>query len=251
MAYNGLLTLTDQRLSFSPTGRLDRIVGVRELEVPISLITHAEIVGIEKNLVVEFEDRSARFAGQGAKRVFSRLDALLNESKTATTTIEFQPGERVLVQGVATSYANGLIATRGEVVLTDKRIRFLTGGGLETLIWTFPELDHPLEAITRAELSGVRKLLEVWIDESVGFSEAPLSRNSSTACRLWAFSQVLVRKPSTDLTGCFTPIPHPSIEDHLPTPESWSSQRAASPLPPQEDSTRWWGLAPTTSILWT
>lgn len=164
LAYNGLLTLTDQRLSFSPTGRLDRIVGVRELEVPISLITHAEIVGIEKNLVVEFEDRSARFAGQGAKRVFSRLDALLNESKTAPTTIEFQPGERVLVQGVATSYANGLIATRGEVVLTDKRIRFLTGGGLETLIWTFPELDHPLEAITRAELSGVRKLLEVWID---------------------------------------------------------------------------------------
>ena len=163
LAYSGLLTLTDQRLSFSPTGRLDRIVGVRELEVPISLITHAEIVGIEKNLVVEFEERTARFAGQGAKRVFSRLDALLHENKPSTP-IEFQPGERVLVQGVATSYVNGLIATRGEVVLTDKRIRFLTGGGLETLIWTFPELDHPLEAITRAELSGVRKLLEVWID---------------------------------------------------------------------------------------
>ena len=164
LAYNGLLTLTDQRLSFSPTGRLDRIVGVRELEIPVSLITQTELVGIEKNLVVEFEDRSARFAGQGAKRVFARLDALLSESKAPENTIEFQPGERVLVQGVATSYANGLIATRGEVVLTDKRIRFLTGGGLETLIWTFPELDHPLEAITRAELSGVRKLLEVWID---------------------------------------------------------------------------------------
>ena len=163
LAYNGLLTLTDQRLSFSPTGRLDRIVGVRELEIPVSLITHSELVGIEKNLVVEFEDSSARFAGQGAKRVFSRLDALLNESKASPQNIEFQPGERVLVQGVATSYANGLIATRGEVVLTDKRIRFLTGGGLETLIWTFPELDHSLEEITRAELSGVRKLLEVWI----------------------------------------------------------------------------------------
>ena len=164
MAYNGLLTLTDQRLSFTPTGKLDRMVGVRELDVPISLITHAEVVGIEKNLVVEFEETAARFAGQGAKRVFARLDALLNEQRDNEATIEFQPGERVLVQGTATSYVNGLIATRGEVVLTDQRIRFLTGGGLETLIWTFPELDHPLEAITRAEISGVRKLLEVWID---------------------------------------------------------------------------------------
>jgi len=164
LAYNGLLTLTDFRLSFVPTGRLDRMVGVRELEIPTSLIAGAELKGLDKNLVIDFGEEAIRFSGRGAQRVFARLEALLQEQKGETDSPSFEPGERVLVQGQATSYANGLIATRGEVVLTDKRLRFLTGGGLETLIWTFPTLDHPLEAITRAEMSGVRKLLEIWVD---------------------------------------------------------------------------------------
>ena len=246
MAYNGLLTLTDQRLSFSPTGRLDRIVGVRELEIPVSLITQTELVGIEKNLVVEFEDRSARFAGQGAKRVFARLDALLSESKAPENTIEFQPGERVLVQGVATSYANGLIATRGEVVLTDKRIRFLTGGGLETLIWTFPELDHPLEAITRAGLSGVRKLLEVWIDGERRIFGGPIGQTlqqpAGNGRGVWAGRGGLL-----PARGSFGPTPLRSTAAHWPTPVSWSSPRADSPSHPPADSTPLLEPDPTTS----
>jgi c-di-GMP-binding flagellar brake protein YcgR len=164
LAYNGLLTLTDLRLNFVPTGRLDRMVGVAELELPTRLIESAELKGLDKDLVITFDEDSVLFAGRGAQQVFARLNALLNEKSGGEAQSAFEPGERVLVQGLATSYANGVIATRGEVVLTDKRLRFLPGGGLETLIWTFPELDHPLEAITRAEMSGVRKLIEIWVD---------------------------------------------------------------------------------------
>jgi c-di-GMP-binding flagellar brake protein YcgR len=165
LAYNGLLTLTDLRLSFVPTGRLDRMVGVQELEIPTRFIERAELKGIDRNLEIDFGEEAIRFSGRGAQRVFARLEALLHEHRGEEAgESAFEPGERVLVQGQATSYANGLIATRGEVILTDKRLRFNPGGGLETLIWTFPELNHPLEAITRAEMSGVRKLLEVWVD---------------------------------------------------------------------------------------
>ena len=164
LAYNGLLTLTDLRLNFVPTGRLDRMVGVTELELPTRFIKSAELKGLDKNLVITFNEDTVLFAGRGAQRVFARLNALLNEKSEGDTPSAFDPGERVLVQGQATSYANGVIATRGEVLLTDKRLRFLPGSGLETLIWTFPELDHPLEAITRAEMSGVRKLIEIWVD---------------------------------------------------------------------------------------
>gem|GEM_PF-2949790 len=165
LAYNGLLTLTDIRLSFVPTGRLDRMVGVRELEIPITMIESAEVKGIDKTMIVNFGQENARFIGKGALRVFARLDALLHEAQGSTPPNEsFEPGERVLVQGAATSYANGLIATRGELLLSDKRLRFLAGTGLETRIWDFPEINHPLEAISRAEMSGVRKLLEIWIE---------------------------------------------------------------------------------------
>jgi hypothetical protein len=165
LAYNGLLTLTDLRLSFVPTGRLDRMVGVRELEIPTRFIESAELKGLERNLEIDFGEDIIRFSGRGAQRLFARLEALLQEQRGENSAkIAFEPGERVLVQGQATSYANGLIATRGEITLTDQRLRFHPGGGLESLIWTFPELNHPLEAITRAEMSGVRKLLEIWVD---------------------------------------------------------------------------------------
>ena len=101
LAYNGLLTLTDLRLSFVPTGRLDRMVGVRELEIPTRFIESAELKGLERNLEIDFGEDIIRFSGRGAQRVFARLEALLQEQGGENSAkIAFEPGERVLVQGI-------------------------------------------------------------------------------------------------------------------------------------------------------
>jgi c-di-GMP-binding flagellar brake protein YcgR len=156
LAYSGVLTLTDQRMMFHPTGRLDRMVGVKAFTIPTAEISKTRIKGLERNLFVTVGDEEYRFAGEGARRVHTRLEALLNPHEEQNL---FDRTERVLVQGAASIYPNGLISTRGEITLTDRRIRFRPGRGLETFIWRFNALDEPLSWVKTVRYSTIQRLL--------------------------------------------------------------------------------------------
>ena len=156
LAYSGVLTLTDQRMLFRPTGRLDRMIGVRAFTVSTTEISNTRLKGLERNLFVTVGDEEYRFAGEGARRVHLRLESLLNPHGEQSL---FDPTERVLVQGAASIYPNGLISTRGEITLTDRRIRFRPGRGLETFIWRFNALDEPLSWVRTIRYSTIQRLL--------------------------------------------------------------------------------------------
>ena len=120
-----------------------------------------EIKGLDRNVVLKIQEEQVRFTGDGAHRVYARLDSMLKEGGEQAHEAVFEPGEQVLIQGAAAIYPNGLIATRGEVTLTDRRIRFEPGRGLETLIWKFQPVDEPLGWIQGIRLSQVQRMLKI------------------------------------------------------------------------------------------
>jgi len=161
----GLLTLSSQVLRFEPTGRLDKLIGERNLAIKTQTITKVTLAGIERTLTVFSSKKGGReykFAGRGAARLHLRLESML-EQRVGNTAL-LPSGEKPILESSATLYNNNLIATRGDLVLTNKRFFFTPRGGLETHIWSFPVINVPLSQIQQIKLSEVKKLLEIFID---------------------------------------------------------------------------------------
>ncbi|MDP6934050.1 MAG: hypothetical protein QGG40_14090, partial [Myxococcota bacterium] len=155
LAHSGRLTLTNVRLHFSLTGRLDKMVGAEDVEAPIAEIDSVEIKGLDNTLVVSLPKEQLRFSGKGARRLADRLRALLAEKGgQQEATVAFAPGERIVLQGDIDVYLKGMIASRGEVTLTDRRLRVVTRGGLESLLFQGKEVDAPLTGIRGVKRDG-------------------------------------------------------------------------------------------------
>ncbi len=162
----GLLTLSNESLSFEPSGRLDRLIGERNLRIQTGSIDKVSLAGIERTLTVFVSDTGGqeyRFAGRGAARMHLRLESMISQRLGKTASLP--SGEQPLIEGAATLYNNNLIATRGDLVLTKQRFLFTPRDGLETHIWSFPKINVPLSQINQTKLSGVKKLLEIWIND--------------------------------------------------------------------------------------
>jgi hypothetical protein len=160
MAHPGRLSLTSDLLVFSPSRALDRLAGAEDLIIPTGEITELSAGGINHNLDVYLEDQVHRFSGRGAIRVHARILALLAEDDAVDVEdLAFEPGERVLLQGQAELFVNQLIAVRGEITLTDRRLRFFPGLGIEQLIWNTTRLEAPIDQITAWSLKGMRRRL--------------------------------------------------------------------------------------------
>jgi len=164
LAHPGRLRLNSRELTFSPTRALDRLAGAEDLVISVDSITELSAGGINHNFDVYVSDEMHRFSGRGAIRVHLRLLALIAEAEGQPAEIEFEPGEQVFVQGQAELFVNELLAVRGELTLTDRRIRFLPGLGIEQLIWNTTRLDSPLDKISEWRLSGMRRRLHAEVD---------------------------------------------------------------------------------------
>ena len=178
LAHPGRLELDADALTFTPTRMLDRMAGAEDIYIPVAAITELAAGGIHHNMDVSVDQQTLRFSGKGAIRVHTRLVALLAEGEPLEGDEPplFEPGERVLVQGQAELYVNDLVAVRGEITLTDHRLRFLPGIGLERLLWRTAQLDVPLSDVQDWSLAGLRRLFSCQIDEKVvrvGGSLAP------------------------------------------------------------------------------
>jgi hypothetical protein len=171
----GLLTLSSNTLLFEPTGRLDRIIGERPLSIQTDSINKVILGGIERTLTVYSTKKGGlehKFAGRGAARMHLRLESMLAQRLGDTALLP--SGEKPLIEGTATLYNNNLIATRGDLLLTRRRFFFTPRGGLETHIWSFPEINVSLNQITQIQLSEVRKILEIWINDEKHLFGGPI-----------------------------------------------------------------------------
>ena len=176
LAYPGRLSLTQNVLSFSPSRTLDRLAGAEDLDIDVEQITELSAGGINHNLDIYVEESLHRFSGRGAIRVHNRLLSLIAEGdESQVDEMAFESGERVLLQGQGELFVNELIGVRGELTLTDRRLRFAPGLGLEQLIWNTTSLDAPLTAIEGWELKGMRRRLHVTIDGEAQIIGGPLA----------------------------------------------------------------------------
>jgi hypothetical protein len=163
LAHPGRLILSNDLISFCPTRVLDRLAGAEDIIIPVDAITEVSAGGINHNLDLYVDDDLYRFSGRGAMRMHGRLMALLSED-TSSEELLFDPGERVLLQGQAEFFVNNVMAVRGELTLTDLRLRFLPGLGIEQLLWNTTQLDARLDEIESWTLEGLRRRLHATID---------------------------------------------------------------------------------------
>ena len=128
LAYSGILSLSSHRLRFEPRGTLDRLVGASEVQVRIDEIVDLTYAKLEMVLGVQTRNGTHRFSGHGARRIHRRLQAFLNERDGKSIKRDFQDGERVIVCEFGQLNRPGEMNTKGEYLLTDRRLRFQPTG---------------------------------------------------------------------------------------------------------------------------
>ncbi|MDP6933442.1 MAG: hypothetical protein QGG40_11030, partial [Myxococcota bacterium] len=171
MGFKGVLTLTDRRLHFSPTGKLDRLVNSDQVEIDLHDVDGVSEAA-EKTMCVESLGNSIRFRGKEALWVAERLKAAWHEIKGEDSGSKFVAGERVLVQGTVDIHLPGSFGVAGTVTLTDRRVRVLPNKKVNN-----PDLDHrvsldvSLDALTHAELEGGARRVQLdTVTQEVAFS---------------------------------------------------------------------------------
>ncbi len=156
----GRLVLTADALTHTPTGTLDQMVGATAVTVPVDRIDGVEMTGVQRILIVREGRTTHRFGGPGAARIHRRLAALLDERDGTTDPgSAFVPGERVRLHGPMERFLSGPLGTRGHLTLTDLRLRFEAGTGLERLLWDEVGFDLMLDRVRGVSLRGVRQHL--------------------------------------------------------------------------------------------
>ncbi|MAY81344.1 MAG: hypothetical protein CL930_11245 [Deltaproteobacteria bacterium] len=167
LAHPGVLSLTNDYLTFRPTRTLDRIAGAKDVVIPTKDITQYSAGGINDNVDIYTEDETFRFSGRGALRVNSRLSSLLaqgDEDAEDSIRLLFEPDERVLQQGRIELFVNDFMAVRGELTLTDRRFRFTPGSGIDRMFWETGQIDARLDTLEDWRLTDLRRLLRMTID---------------------------------------------------------------------------------------
>ena len=143
------------------------IVIIFVVVIDVNAITEVSAGGINHNLAIKAGKARHRLSGRGALRVHARLAALLAElgsSEKPLTSAKlptFESGEQVVLQGRAECFVNDVMAVRGELTVTDRRLRFFSGLGLEKVLWSSTQIDIPLNEINDWHLKGLRRRLHL------------------------------------------------------------------------------------------
>ena len=167
VAQVGELILTADEIRFTPRG-LDRAVGAETSVIDVLDIDEiSRGRGLDSELRIRIGEITQRFGGRGAGWLALRLRALLLDPEGELEPFEvFARDEPIVICGDISVYLFGFLATRGEVILTDRRIRIRTTGGIESWFSGQRQLDCKFTEVRRVERRGVRKALSIEKDQT-------------------------------------------------------------------------------------
>ena len=162
LAQVGEVTLTEDVLRFSPRG-LERVVGAEGFQ--LSVLNIDEMVQgrrFDSELRLRVGEDVHRFTGSGASFLAQRLRGLLLDPGRDLLPIEeYDREEPIVVCGDVTVYLHGMLGTRGQAILTDRRLRIRTTSGMESWILGKRYIDCQLLDVRSIERAGVRKALQI------------------------------------------------------------------------------------------
>jgi c-di-GMP-binding flagellar brake protein YcgR len=155
MAWHVRLTLTDRRAQFRPTHRLERLAGARGDGFYIDEMTEATWSRVTQQLTITLGERTIRLSGGEVHLIYKHLNAILDpdaiDDEVDSINWAFLPGERLLLQGTVDVVVRDPLWASGEIQLTNRRIRFKPGRGVQRLLVSGKPVEINLE-----ELDGIR-----------------------------------------------------------------------------------------------
>lgn len=166
VAHAGELFLTPSSLCFRPTRRIEKMLGAREHSIPLNTVSSVEYGGINRLLTVQCGASIYKFLGPGAYRVYLRLKAHMDHL-AGRENKAFQPGEQVLVSGPIYRLIVGSIGAYGDLLLTDRRLAFISGPGIERRLWSDQSVEVALADIRNVDIVGVRRRLQLQVRNDV------------------------------------------------------------------------------------
>jgi hypothetical protein len=171
-AFPGVLTLTTQRLLFMPAVQDDEGVAY-SWELPVEEIHAVELDPMMGRLLLSTDGPDQEVMGIEMEAFRDRLTELLAARDAGE--LEFDDSQsRVLLRGIIDCYLNKLMAARGEVEVTTRRLTFHPARKLETRFWGDKQIDVALSEITDVKVVGVRQRLEVTMGKETQFFRGDL-----------------------------------------------------------------------------
>lgn len=150
IATPGLVTVTDQRLLFTPNAAYE-LLGAKSVEFATNTIERAEIEGLNRILKVHAGGRQYAFSGPKIHVIRDRVASMLVDVDASWA--DFQDNERVLSVSDAQLPVGKLLATEGQLVVSTERVRFRPRG-VGGLVWREASFSCPISEIESMDLTG-------------------------------------------------------------------------------------------------
>jgi len=167
LAYHGYLILTNLRLIFQPTSKIEKMIGAENLIIEIEFISKIEVTSLEGFLNIEIGSETYSFSGQGPLRVHPKLLLLHRNFKGEDLNVKEieMLNEVVVLQGPIDIFRFPLISTRGEFTLSETELRIRTNSALENLLLSALNIEIQLNVIKSIKYDLVDKKLRIITEE--------------------------------------------------------------------------------------
>ncbi len=162
IAFEGKLILSNLRLIFQPTGRLDRLAGAEVFSINIEFIQEITREGIDRLLHIHTVEKVFRFSGGGSSRLEERLHILLSTQKGEELNLKDLEllNEIVILQGALDIY-RGPLATAGEFMLSEQSLKVKSKRGLESLLFSKINLHIAIEDLNSLNFDPLSQKLSI------------------------------------------------------------------------------------------
>ena len=138
LAFKGEMTLTNERVVWMPSGRLDKMAGAKAIGFSLERIEKVEVSGLDKMLHLTVGGSLFKFSGAGALRLRERI--ALHSSSASDEDLSTEEvdalSEKVLFQDDVSLYIKGNLSAKAHVVLTDLNLSIETKRSLETMLFS-------------------------------------------------------------------------------------------------------------------
>ena len=166
LAFKGEMTLTNERLVFMPSSRLDKMAGAKALGFSLERIRGVDVGGLDKMLRLTTEDGDTfKFSGAGALRLHERIVLHTSSANDEELSVQMREAlnEKVLFQDEVSIYLKGNLTAKAQVFLTDLNLTIATKRGLETMLFSSKTVKTPVSDVEEMVYSNLENKLHLTI----------------------------------------------------------------------------------------